>query len=92
MTQNGMQQTSTKLKTIEFIQANNHMVRVFEKRMLGKIFGPKSDKVTRNRRKVHNEELNDLYSSSNIADQIKKNELDRQVAHIRERRGAWGVM
>ena len=33
---------------------------VFENRVLRRIFGPKRDKVTRERRKVHNEELNDL--------------------------------
>jgi hypothetical protein len=58
------------------------MVRVFENRVLGKIFGPKSDKVKGEWRKLHNEELNDLYSSPDLADQIKKNELDKQVAHM----------
>jgi hypothetical protein len=40
--------------------------RVFENRMLRRIFGPKRDRVTEEWRKLHNEELNDLYSSSNI--------------------------
>jgi hypothetical protein len=35
---------------------------VFEKRGLNRIFGPKKDEVTREWRKLHNEELNDLYS------------------------------
>jgi hypothetical protein len=39
---------------------------VFENRVLRRIFGPKRDKVTGEWRKVHNEELNDLYSSPNI--------------------------
>jgi len=38
---------------------------VFEKRVLRRIFGPKMDEVTGEWRKLHNEELNDLYSSSN---------------------------
>jgi hypothetical protein len=37
------------------------MLRVFENRMLRKIFGPKRDEVTGEWRKLHNEELNDLY-------------------------------
>jgi len=41
-------------------------LRVFEKRVLRRIFGPKRDEVTRERRKLHIEELKDLYSSSNI--------------------------
>ena len=41
-------------------------LRGFEKRVLGKIFGPKRDKVTGKWRKLHKEELNDLHSSSNV--------------------------
>jgi hypothetical protein len=40
--------------------------RGFENRMLRRIFGPKRDKVTWEWRKLHNEKLKDLYSSSNI--------------------------
>jgi hypothetical protein len=39
---------------------------VFENRVLRKIFGPKRDEVTGEWRKLHNEELNDLYCSSNM--------------------------
>jgi hypothetical protein len=39
------------------------MLRVFENRALSIIFGPKSDEVTGKWRKLHNEELNDLYCS-----------------------------
>ena len=38
-------------------------LRVFENRVLRKIFGPKRDEVTGEWRKLHNKELNDLYSS-----------------------------
>ena len=38
-------------------------LRVFKNRVLRELFGTKRDEVTRERRKVHNEELNDLYSS-----------------------------
>jgi hypothetical protein len=46
-------------------------LRVFEIRVLRKIFGPKRNEVTGERRKLHNKELNDLYSSPNIIQLIK---------------------
>jgi hypothetical protein len=44
---------------------------VFENRVLRRIFGPKRDEVTGKLRKLHNEELNNLYSSPNILREIK---------------------
>jgi hypothetical protein len=46
-------------------------LRVFENRLLRRIFGTKSDEVTGEWRELHNEELNDLYSSRNIIRVIK---------------------
>jgi hypothetical protein len=43
-----------------------HRLRVFENRVLRRIFGPKSDEVRVEWRKLHNEELHNLYSSPNI--------------------------
>jgi len=40
-----------------------YRLRVFEKRMLRKIFGSRRDKVRQEWRRLHNEELNDLYAS-----------------------------
>jgi hypothetical protein len=51
-----------------------HRLRVFENRVLRRIFGPKRDKVTGVWRRLHNEELNDLYSSPNIIQVIKSEE------------------
>ena len=48
-----------------------HRLRVFKNRLLRRIFGPKRDGVTRGWRKLHNEELNDLYCSPNIVRVIK---------------------
>jgi hypothetical protein len=52
-------------------------MRVFEKNMLMRTFGPTRDELTGDWRKLHNVELNDLYSSSNFysGDQIEKNEM-----------------
>jgi hypothetical protein len=53
-----------------------HRLRVFENRILRRIFGPRRDDVTGERRKLHNVELHTLYSSPNVqADQIKENEV-----------------
>ena len=49
-------------------------LRVFENRVLRTIFGPKRDEVTREWRKLHKEELHDLYCSPNIALVIRTEE------------------
>jgi len=51
-------------------------MRVIENRVLRRIFGPKWDEVTGEWRKLHNEELNDLYSSTNIVRVTKSRKLD----------------
>jgi hypothetical protein len=50
-------------------------MRVFENRVLRRIYGPKRNKVTGVWRKLHNEELNDLYSSPNIVRVIKSRRM-----------------
>jgi len=57
-------------------------------RVLRRIFGPKRDKVTGEWRKVHNEELNDHYSSPNVV-QVIKSRMGwvGHVARVGERRG-----
>ena len=49
--------------------------------MLRRIFGPKRDGVTGEWRKLHNEELNDLYSSTNIVRVIKSRRM-RWAGHV----------
>jgi hypothetical protein len=48
-----------------------HRLRVFVNRGLRRICGPKRDELTRGWRKLHNEELHDLYSSPSIIRMIK---------------------
>jgi len=48
---------------------------VFENRVLKRIFGPKRDEVTGEWRKLHNEELNDLFSSPSVVRVIKSRRM-----------------
>jgi hypothetical protein len=67
---------------------------VFENRVLRKVFGPKRDEVTGEWRKLHNEELNDLYSSPNIVLVVKSRRMRwaGHVARMGEDRGVHRVL
>jgi hypothetical protein len=69
-------------------------LRVFENRVLRGIFGSKRDEVTGEWRRLHDEELNDLYSSPNIIRVIKSRRIRWavHVAHMGEGRGAYRVL
>jgi hypothetical protein len=69
-------------------------LRVFENRVLRRIFGPKRDKVTGEWRKLHNEELNNLYPSPNIVRVIKSRRMRwaGHVARMGEGRGVHRVL
>jgi hypothetical protein len=69
-------------------------LRVFENRVLRRILGPKRDEVTGKWRRLHNEELNDLYSSPNIIRVIKSRRIRwaGHVAHMGEKRGAYRIL
>ena len=69
-------------------------LRVFENMVLKKIFGPKRGEVTGEWRKLHNEELNDLYSSPNIVRVIKSRRMRwaGHVARMGEGRGVHRVL
>jgi len=56
-------------------------LRVFENRLLRRVFGPKRDEVTGKRRKLHNEELRDLYFLLNIVRVVKSRRL-RWAGHV----------
>jgi hypothetical protein len=58
-----------------------HRLRVFDNRVLRRIFGPKRDEVTGEWRKLHNEELRDLYSSPSII-RITKSRRMRWAGHV----------
>jgi hypothetical protein len=69
-------------------------LKVFENRVLRRIFGPKRDEVTGGWRKLHNEELHGLYSSSSIVRVIKSRRmrLAGHVARMGEIRGAYNIL
>jgi hypothetical protein len=64
-------------------------LRVFENRVLRRMFGPKRDEVTGEWRKLFNEELNDLYCTPNIFLVMKSRRMRwaEHVACMGERRG-----
>jgi hypothetical protein len=58
-----------------------HRLRVFENRVLRRIFGPKRDDIIGSWRKLHDEELHNLYSSPNIIIMIKSRKM-RWAGHV----------
>ena len=69
-------------------------LRVFENRVLRRVFGPKRDKVTGEWRKLNNEELSGLYSLPNIVQVVKSRRMRwaGHVAHMWEGRGVHRVL
>jgi len=69
-------------------------LRVFENMVFRRIFGPRKDEVTGEWRRLHNEELNDLYSSPNIVRVIKSRRMRWAglEAHMSEEREVYRVL
>jgi hypothetical protein len=69
-------------------------LRVYENRVLRRVFGPKRDEVTGEWRKLHNVELNDLYSLPNIVRVVKSRRMRwaGHVARMEEDRGVYRVL
>ena len=69
-------------------------LRVFENMVLRRIFVPRRDEVTGEWRRLHNEELNDFYSSPNIVRVIKSRRMRwaGHVARMGEERGVYRVL
>jgi hypothetical protein len=71
-----------------------HRLRVYENRVLRGIFGPEGDEVKGERRKLHNGELHNLYSSPDIIRQIKSRRMGwaEHVARMGEGRNVYRVL
>jgi len=69
-------------------------LRVFQNRVLRRIFGPKRDEVTGEWIKLHNEELNDLYFSPIVLRMIKSRRMkwSGHVARMGAKRGVYGIL
>jgi hypothetical protein len=68
-------------ETWSLILRKEYKLRMFENRVLRRIFGPKRDGVTGGWRKLHNEKLHDLYSSASIIKIIKSRRM-RWAGHV----------
>jgi hypothetical protein len=71
-----------------------HRLRVFENRVLRRIFGPNRNEVTEEWRKLYNEKLRDLYSSPSIIRMIKPRRMTwaGDVARMGEKRNAYTLL
>jgi len=81
-------------ETLSFTLREERRLSVFENRVLRGILGPKRDEVTEEARKLHDEELNDLYCSSDIVRVIKPRIMrwTLHVARVGEKRGGYRVL
>jgi len=81
-------------KTWSLSLREERRLRVFENRVLRRVFGPKRDEVTGKWRKLHNEELSDLYSLPNMVRVVKSRRMRwaRHAARMGEGRGVHRVL
>ena len=78
------------MKHTKMYQKNVEYLNVFESMVLRRIFGPTRDEITGQWRGLHNEELNDSYSSPNIVRVIKSSRM-RWAGHVARMGGERGV-
>jgi hypothetical protein len=81
-------------ETCSLILREEQRLRVFENRVLRRIFGTKRDKAPGECRRLHNEQLNDLCSSPNIIRVFKSRKMKgaSHVARMEEKRGAYRIL
>jgi len=81
-------------ETWSLILREERRLRVFENRVFRRVFGPMRDEVTGEWRKLHNEELCDLYSLPNIVRVVKSRRMTwaGHVAHMGQGRGVYRVL
>jgi hypothetical protein len=81
-------------ETWSLILMEERRLRVCENTVLGRVFGPKRDEVTGDWRKLHNEELSDLYSLPNIVRVVKSRRMSwaGHVPRVGEGRGVHRVL
>jgi hypothetical protein len=81
-------------ETWSLILREERRMRVFENRVPRRVFGPKRDEATGEWRKIHNEELSDLYSLPNVVRDVKSRRMrwTGNVARMREGRGVHRVL
>jgi hypothetical protein len=73
-------------ETCSLIVREEHGLKVFENRLLGRIFGHKREEVTKGSRRLHNEELGNLHTSPNIIRVVKSRRL-RWAGHVARMEG-----
>jgi hypothetical protein len=80
--------------TILRVFREEHGLTVFENRTLMRIVGPKRNEVSGSLRKLHNEELHDLYSSPSITTMINSRRMrwEGNVTHTGEKRDAYMIL
>jgi hypothetical protein len=81
-------------ETLSLTLREEHRVNVFENRVLRKIFGPKRDEMIQGQRKLHDEELHNLYSLPSIIRIIKSRRMTwaGHVASMGEKRNAFRIL